>query len=30
MTRLRYDPSIASLRGDPRFAGMVRKMGFPE
>ena len=30
VTRLRYDPTIASLRDDPRFAALVKKMGFSE
>ncbi len=30
MPRLRYDPTLASLRDDPRFAALVKKMGFSE
>lgn len=30
MPRLRYDPTLASLHDDPRFAALVRKMGFSE
>ena len=30
MPRLRYDPTLASLHGDPRFAALVKKMGFAE
>jgi serine/threonine-protein kinase len=30
MQRLRYDPTIASLYSDPRFAALVNKMGFSE
>jgi adenylate cyclase len=30
MVRLRFDPMLASLRGDPRFAALVKKMNFPE
>ncbi len=30
MQRLRYDPTIASLHNDPRFAALVNKMGFSE
>jgi len=29
MTRLRYDPTLASLHDDPRFATLLTKMGFP-
>jgi TolB-like protein/tetratricopeptide (TPR) repeat protein len=28
MPRLRYDPTLASLHDDPRFAALVKKMGF--
>ena len=28
--RIRYDPMIANLRDDPRFAALVKKMGFEE
>jgi tetratricopeptide (TPR) repeat protein len=28
MSRLRYDPTLASLHDDPRFAALVKKMGF--
>ena len=28
--RLRYDPTLASLRDDPRFAALVKKMGFAD
>ena len=28
MTTLRYDPMLASLHDDPRFAALVKKMGF--
>ncbi len=27
MPRLRYDPTLASLHDDPRFAALVKKMG---
>ena len=30
MVRLRYDPTLASLHDDPRFAALVKKMGFAE
>ena len=30
MQRMRYDPTIASLHNDPRFAALVNKMGFSE
>ena len=30
MPRLRYDPTLASLHDDPRFATLVKKMGFSE
>ncbi len=30
MARLRYDPTIASLRDDPRFLALVKKMEFPK
>ena len=30
MIRLRYDPTLAGLRDDPRFAALVKKMGFSE
>ena len=30
MPRLRYDPTLATLRDDPRFAALVKKMGFTE
>lgn len=30
MHRLRYDPTLASLHDDPRFAALVKKMGFSE
>jgi tetratricopeptide (TPR) repeat protein len=30
MARLRYDPALYPLRGDPRFATLVKKMGFPK
>ena len=30
MPRLRYDPTLASLHDDPRFAALVKKMGFAE
>ncbi|MDQ3116773.1 MAG: tetratricopeptide repeat protein [Verrucomicrobiota bacterium] len=30
MYRLRYDPMLESLRDDPRFAALVKKMGFSE
>jgi TolB-like protein len=30
MPRLRYDPTLASLHDDPRFAALVKKMGFSE
>lgn len=30
MPRLRFDPTLASLRDDPRFAALVKKMGFSE
>jgi adenylate cyclase len=30
MPRLRYDPTLASLHDDPRFAALVKKMGFLE
>ena len=30
MTTLRYDPMLASLHDDPRFAALVKKMGFAE
>ena len=30
MQRLRYDPTIASVHNDPRFAALVNKMGFSE
>jgi adenylate cyclase len=30
MPRLRYDPTLASLHDDPRFAELVKKMGFAE
>jgi tetratricopeptide (TPR) repeat protein len=29
MTRLRYDPTLASLHDDPRFAMLLTKMAFP-
>jgi len=28
--RLRYDPTLAGLHDDPRFAALVKKMGFSE
>ncbi len=30
MPRLRHDPTLASLHDDPRFAALVKKMGFSE
>ena len=30
MPRLRYDPTLASLHDDPRFAALVKKMGFSD
>ena len=30
MPRLRYDPTLANLHDDPRFAALVKKMGFSE
>jgi tetratricopeptide (TPR) repeat protein len=30
MSRLRYDPTLASLHDDPRFAALVKKMGFAD
>jgi serine/threonine-protein kinase len=30
MSRLRYDPTLATLHDDPRFAALVKKMGFAE
>ena len=30
MIRLHYDPTLASLHDDPRFAALVKKMGFTE
>lgn len=30
MPRLRYDKTLAPLRDDPRFAALVKKMGFSE
>jgi TolB-like protein len=30
MPRLRYDPTLATLHDDPRFAALVKKMGFSE
>jgi len=30
MSRLRYDPTLATLHEDPRFAALVKKMGFAE
>ena len=30
MVRLRYDPTLATLHDDPRFAALVKKMGFLE
>ena len=30
IVRLRYDPPLASLRPDPRFAALVQKLGLPE
>jgi TolB-like protein/Tfp pilus assembly protein PilF len=30
MPRLRFDPTLASLHDDPRFAALVKKMGFSE
>jgi adenylate cyclase len=30
MSRLRYDPTLATLHDDPRFATLVKKMGFSE
>ena len=30
MSRLRYDPTLATLHDDPRFAALVKKMGFSE
>ncbi len=30
MARLRYDPTLANLHDDPRFAALVKKMDFPE
>jgi TolB-like protein len=30
MPRLRYDPTLATLHDDPRFAALVKKMGFAE
>lgn len=29
MVRMRYDPLLASLHDDPRFATLLKKMGFP-
>ena len=30
MPRLRYDPTLASLHDDPRFAALVKKIGFSD
>ena len=30
LVRLRVDPLLANLRDDPRFAALVKKMGFAE
>ena len=30
MPRLRYDPTLAGLHDDPRFAALVKKMGFAQ
>jgi TolB-like protein/Tfp pilus assembly protein PilF len=30
LPRLRYDPTLASLHDDPRFAALVKKMGFSD
>ena len=30
LSRMRYDPILASLHDDPRFAELVKKMGFGE
>jgi adenylate cyclase len=30
MVRLRYDPTLSTLHDDPRFGGLVKKMGFEE
>jgi hypothetical protein len=30
MPRLRYDPTLATLHDDSRFAALVKKMGFAE
>ena len=30
MAMIKFDPFLASLRGDPRYAAMVRKLGLPE
>ncbi len=30
ITLLKCDPAFKNLRGDPRFAGLLRRMGLPE